>query len=70
MKTAEVCILVSVFLTLFAVMVIAYGIGLVLNEIQVALVFGFGIVILLAASYFYKKAKSIIKNEALDELKK
>lgn len=69
MKTAEVYILISVFLTLFAVLVVAYGIGLWLNQIQVALVLGFGVAIFLAALYFYLKGKHMAENEKLDELK-
>lgn len=58
MKTSDVSTLVSVFLFLFAALVIAYGLGLLFDKIQEALVFGFGVAILIAASYFGSVVKS------------
>ena len=55
MKTSDVSTLVSVFLFLFAALVIAYGLGLLFDKIQEALVFGFGVAILIAASYYLKE---------------
>lgn len=70
MRTSDVSTLISVFLFLFAALVIAYGLGLLFDKIQEALVFGFGVAILIAASYFWKRGKNQRSEENLDQLKK
>ena len=70
MRTSDVSTLISVFLFLFAALVIAYGFGLLFEQIQVALVVGFGVAISIAAIYFYMKGNSQRKEESLEQLKK
>ncbi len=70
MKTSDVSIVVSVFLFLFAALVIAYGFGLLFGKIPEALVFGFGVAILIAAVYFWKSGKNQRREENLEQLKK
>lgn len=70
MKESDIMMIVAVFLTLFSVMVFAYGVGLLCSRVQEVLVLGFGVAIFIAALYFYLKGKCMAKKEMLNNLKK
>lgn len=68
MKMSDVFTLVSVFLTFFGVLVLAYGIGLYFDQVQIALILGFGLAILIVAFYFFRKGKLLRNDEYLVQL--
>lgn len=69
MKISDVFIIISIFLLLFAILIIAYGLGLYFEQIQVALVIGFGITVLVASAYFFKCGQQRKREENLEQLK-
>lgn len=68
MKMSDVFILVAVFFALFSVVILAYGFGLLFENVQIALVFGVGVAVFLVAVYFYKRGKCSAKDETLMRL--
>lgn len=68
MKMSDVFTLVSVFLALFGVLVLAYGIGLYFDQVQIALILGFGFAILIVAFYFFRKGELLRNDENLVQL--
>lgn len=68
MKMSDVFTLVGVFLALFGLLFLAYGIGLYFNQVQIALILGFGIAILIVAYYFFRKGKLLRNDEKLVQL--
>lgn len=53
----------ALFFLIIGIMILAYGIGLIITKIDVALIIGFGIVVLVIAFCFYRQGKSQQKKE-------
>lgn len=68
MKMSDVFTLVSVFLALLGVLVLAYGIGLYFDQVQIALILGLGFAILIVAFYFFRKGKLLRNDENFVQL--